>query len=184
MITGQHTCIRTADPDDAPVMHALYAAGTPRSALLDVRREPIAPNAAELREALTTKDAMKGNFFAVEDLTGIVRGFCLLRGASKDAGYGEFGLMLLDEADFTSPLADEAFHFAHARAFERLRLRKLIAHCLETEAPFRDYLLRRGFVCNGTQRDVFYGDGRWHNLDTFSLFAPALAGETKEPTCR
>ena len=65
---------------------------------------------------------------------------------------------------------------SRARAFERLRLRKLIAHCLETEAPFRGYLLRHGFVHNGTQRDVFYGQGRWHNLDTFSLFAPELSG--------
>lgn len=175
MITGEHTCIRTADPDDAPVMHALYAGGTPRSALLDARREPISPNCDELREALATKDAMKGNFYAVEDLTGIVRGFCLLRGASKDAGYGEFGLMLLEEEAYGSPLAAEVFRFAHARAFERLRLRKLIAHCLETEGPFRAYLERCGFVCNGRQREVFYTGGRWHNLETFSLFAPELS---------
>ena len=42
MITGAHTFIRTADPDDAAAMHALYSHGGPRSALLDARREPMA----------------------------------------------------------------------------------------------------------------------------------------------
>lgn len=174
MITREHATIRTADPDDAPAMHALYAAGTHRSALLDGRREPIQPNVDELREALATKEAMKGNFYAVEDRTGLVRGFCLLRGASKDAAYGEFGLMLLDEADYAAPLATEAFEFAFSRGFERLRLRKLLAHCLDTEHVFREYLLRHGFISNGVQREVFFGAGRWHNLETFSLYAPEL----------
>jgi RimJ/RimL family protein N-acetyltransferase len=174
MITGEYTQIRTADPDDAPTMHQLYTSAVSRSALLDPRREPVLPNADELREALGTKDAMKGNFFAIEDRSGIVRGFCMLRGSSKEAGYGEFNLMLLDAADYDLPLAEEAFRFAHARAFERLRTRKLIAHCLDTEQPLHDFLLRCGFECNGTQREVFFGAGRWHNLHTFSLFAPEL----------
>ena len=175
MITGEHTHIRTADPDDAPSMHQLYVSPVPRSALLDPRREPVLPNIDELREALASKDAMRGNFFAIEDRSGIVQGFCMLRGSSKEVGYGEFNLMLLDAAAYESPLADEAFRFARTRAFERLRTRKLIAHCLDTEGPLHAFLLRCGFECNGTQREVFFGAGRWHNLHTFSLFAPELA---------
>lgn len=172
MITGHHSFVRTADPDDAAAMHALYTQGRIRSSLLDSRREPINPNVDELRAALGSTDAMKGNFFAVEDLTGVIQGFCVLRGASKDAAYGEFGLMLLDNAAYATPLAEEVFQFAFRRGFELLRLRKLLAHCLESETAFREYLLAHGFESNGIQRDVFFGQGRWHNLETFSLFAP------------
>lgn len=175
MITGEHTVIRSADPDDAPAMHALYTAPMRRSALLDTRREPIRPTVDELREALASKDAMKGNFFAVEDRTGQILGFCVLRGSSREAGYGEFNLLLHDLALYRAPLADEVFRFAHARAFERMRMRKLIAHGLDSETELALYLLRCGFECNGTQREVFFGDGRWHNLCTYSLFAPDLA---------
>lgn len=174
MVTGEHTYIRTADPDDAAAMRQLYAGEAPRSALLDARREPILPTEDELREALSTKDAMKGNFFAIEDRAGVVQGFCVLRGASKDAAYGEFGLMLLDEAALEGPIAEEAFRFAYQRGFERLRLRKMLAHCLETETALRAFLVRCGFVSTGVQREVFYGRGRWHNLETFSLFSPEL----------
>lgn len=175
MITGEYTHIRSADPDDAPAMHALYASALRRSALLDPRREPMQPTVEELREALGSKDAMKGNFFAVEDLCGVIQGFCVLRGSSREAGYGEFNLMLHDLSAYETPLAEEVFRFAHARAFERLRVRKLIAHCLDSETALYAYLLRCGFACNGTQREVFFGSGRWHNLHTFSLFAPELA---------
>ncbi len=174
MITGEHTVIRSADPDDAAAMRALYATGRLRSSLLDGRMEPIAPNEDELREALASPEAMKGTFFAVEDRTGIVQGFCVLRGASKDAAYGDFNVMLIDEANYEGPISKEIFDFAYARGFELLRLRKIIAHCLDGEEAFRAYLLRCGFVRNGVQRDVFYGHGRWHNLETYSLFAPEL----------
>lgn len=174
MITGEHSFVRTADPDDAAAMQAFYAQGRARSALLDGRREPIFPNEDELRAALASPDAMKGNFFAVEDRTGVVQGFCVLRGANKEAAYGEFGLMLLDDALYETPLAREVFNFAYKRGFELLRLRKLVAHCLDHETAFRAYLFACGFECNGVQRDVFFGGGRWHNLETFSLFAPEL----------
>lgn len=174
MITCEHAVIRTADPDDAPAMARLYAPGRVRAALMDSRHEPMLPNRDELREALSTPDAMKGTFFAVEDRTGLVQGFCLLRGASKDAAYGEFGLLLIDPAGYETPLADDVFRFAYGRAFERLRLRKLVSHCFDGEADVRAYFMRCGFHSNGVQREVFYGDGRWHNLETFSLFAPEL----------
>ena len=174
MITGTHTFIRTADPDDAPAMHALYLGASPRSALLDGRREPINPNVDELREALGSKEALGGTFYAIEDRAGVVQGFCVMRGASKDAAYGEFNLMMIDEAGYAGPLAREAFEFGYERGFELLRLRKMIAHCLDTETALRDFLLACGFEHNGTQREVFWSQGRWHNLETFTLFAPEL----------
>lgn len=171
MITTAHGSIRTADFDDAPALLRLYDPAFPRSALLDIRREPILPNEDDLREMLNRKEVQQGMLFAVEDGEGLVRGFCSLRGVSPEAAFGEVAVMFIEAEDHDTPLAAEAAEFLLERAFDRLRLHKVVAHCLESETALRRLLVRHGFESSGVQREVFFSLGRWHNLETFSRFA-------------
>lgn len=171
MITTAHGSIRTADFDDAPALLRLYDPAFPRSALLDIRREPILPNEDDLREMLSRKEVQQGLLFAVEDIEGVIRGFCSLRGVSPEAAFGEVAVMFVDAAGHETPLAGEAVEFLLERAFERQRLHKVVAHCLESETALHRLLEQHGFESSGVQRDVFFSLGRWHNLETFSRFA-------------
>lgn len=171
MITGEHSYIRAAEPDDAAALHVFYDIRRPCSALLDAKREPLMPTVDELREMLGHKDAARGAFHAVEDKTGVIRGFCGLRGVNHEAGIGEIMLMFAEDATFEGPVAEEALAFVSAFAFERLRLRKLLAHVLGPEQALRGFLLRRGFVREGIQREVFFAGGTYHPLEVLSQFA-------------
>lgn len=170
MISTDHTFIRAADPDDAVFLKNLYTPRTLHSSLLDVRREPLAPSADELREMLGHKDAVRGAFHAIEDKTGMIRGFCGVRGVNQEAGFAEILLLFFDEGDYAGPMAVEALEFLCALGFKRMRLGKLLAHCLDSEAALRAFLVQRGFRSEGIQREVLYSQGRYFNLEALSIF--------------
>ncbi len=170
MIRGKYSAIRSAEADDAAVLKTFYDPSRPRSCLLDMRRELLLPSLDELREVLGQKEQGKPIFYAVENLTGEVRGFCSMRGQSLESTYGEF-VVVLDDADLDTPLAVEVFQFLANQAFVRMRFNKILTHCLDSEQEYRAYLLRHGFKSDGVQRDVTFMLGRWHNLEAFSLFA-------------
>jgi len=183
MISGTHTYIRSAEPDDAPVLFAAYDLERPRSCLLDGKREPLIPTRDELREVLGRKEAAQGTFYAVEDSAGRVRGFCGLRGVNPEACFGEVYFLLLDEEDYGRPLAGEVFAFVCGRAFARLGLHKVVAHALDSEVALRAFLVAHGFESGGIQREAVYARGRRHHLETFSLFADAVPKNTAGPGC-
>lgn len=177
MIMGQHAVIRTADVDDAYQLGRLYECPTPRFAMLDQRHEIQRPNLDELREVLAHTDVRAPMFYAVEDKTGQVRGFCNLRGLHTEAYYSEMLIMLFDEQDYTSPLADEVYDFLHKQAFILRKLNKIMAHCLDTEQQYRAFLCRKGFESCGCQREVVYTRGRWHDLEVLALYRDRTEGE-------
>jgi len=184
MITGANAVIRTAEPDDGAFLKAFYDPALPRSCLLDQRRELIVPTLDEVREVLAQKEQGRSVFYAVEDLEGQVRGFCSLRGLNQEAGYSEFIVILVDDADFGRPLATEVFEFLTRRAFYDVRLNKVMTHALGCEAAYRAYLLRHGFKSDGVQREAVFTLGRWHDLEAFTLFrsdVPSLAVEAVCP---
>ena len=183
MIKTAHAAIRTAEPDDAAFLLAFYDQWRPRAALLDGRREPMMPTLSDLRELLGRKEAVQGQFFAVEDLAGEVRGFCSLRGMNPEASFGELTL-LLEDATYATPLADEAFGFIQKRAFVNLHLQRVLAHALAEEAAWRAFLVRQGFFAAGAFREAFFGGGRYHDIVVYSLIAPeppALAACSSSP---
>lgn len=169
MITCEHCIIRTAEQDDAAALRRLYDTTRPRSALLDRRREMLVPSVDELREVLNHKEAKRGVFYAVEDRTGVIRGFCTVRGIHPEAAYAEFVVMFHNDADYDLSLADEACSFLTDRAFRLMRLNKVTAQCLDCEAAYRDFLVRHGFRTDGVQRDVFFTLGHWFNMESLSL---------------
>jgi RimJ/RimL family protein N-acetyltransferase len=170
MIVGEHTIIRWAEPDDAPALRSFYDPAVPRCCLLDQRREPIFPTTDELREVLAQKEMGRPVLFATEDKTGVVRGFCSVRSVNLEASYGETILLLREDADYATPLASEAIDFVARQAFVHQRLNKLLAHALDCEQALRDCLLCHGFKSDGVQREVLFMLGRWHNVETFTLF--------------
>lgn len=176
MISGEFAHIRLAEPDDASALLRLYRDGTLRAGLLDPKREPMMPALDELRELLGHKEMQQGAFYAIENPGGEIRGFCGLRGAGFEAAYGEIRLLFHDETEFGQPIAFETLDFLCKRAFGQMNLRKILAVCLDSEQPFRALLLSKEFSSDGLQRQVYYGRGRWHDLETFSRFAPALTG--------
>lgn len=172
MIRGRCSVIRTAEPDDAAALHAAYSGHGPLACLLDQRREFLAPNLDEVRETLGRRKELElAPLYALEDLDGLVRGFCSLRGAGREMTYSEFMIVLLDPEDLATPLADEAFDFLAERAFGPMGLNKLVCHALDDEGVLRAFLVRRGFRSDGVQREVVYTGGRYHDLEAFSLFA-------------
>jgi len=170
MITGEFAVIRTAEPDDAPHLMRLYSPDYPRSFLLDGRRELQTPNADDLRQLLGRKEVRSGVFHVVEDLEGTVRGCCSLKYPAHDVFYSEILLAFEDLADYSQPIARETMEFIEYTAFVERRLNKIVAQCIENEREYRDLLLRERFEPNGLQRDVLFTMGRYHDLETLSLF--------------
>ncbi|NIA13391.1 MAG: GNAT family N-acetyltransferase [Nitrospiraceae bacterium] len=171
MITGECAVIRTAEMDDATALKAAYDVPLPRSCLLDQRRELLTPTVDELRQTLGRQEVGQSLLYTIEDREGRVRGFCSLRGVNQEVSYTEFVMVLIDEEDYDTPLADEVFEFLSRRAFVEMGLNKIAAHALDEEATVRAYLLRHGFTSDGVQREVIYAGGRWHDLEALSLFA-------------
>ncbi|MDQ1257364.1 MAG: hypothetical protein QG656_1968, partial [Candidatus Hydrogenedentes bacterium] len=164
------------EQDDAPALKRLYDPARPRPALLDRKRESIAPTLDEVRELLNLKEAKFGAFYAIEDRRGEVCGFCVLRGAHPEVRYAEFVVMLFGDDDYATPLADDVFAHLLRQAFTQLQLNKVIAQVLDWETAYRQALVRHGFVSDGVQRDVVFAQGRWFHLETLSLFNPAGHG--------
>lgn len=178
MIYGTHAALRTAETDDAPAFHALYADLRPRAALLTRLREVVSPTVDEIAEVLVQADKSMGAFYVIEDREGVVRGFCALRSAqqARDATfYAELVLMFYRDDDFTSPMAEEVYEWLHRWAFIDRRYQKVMVHCIDGETALRDFLVAHGFACNGVQRDVLYTQGRWHNMEVFTLHAAEAA---------
>ncbi|HPO15870.1 MAG TPA: GNAT family protein [Candidatus Hydrogenedentes bacterium] len=170
MISTDHTFIRAADPDDAAFLKHLYTPQMPHSSLLDVRRELLVPTVEELREMLGHKDAVRGAFHAIEDKTGMIRGFCGIRGVNQEAGFAEIMLLFFEEGDYAGPMAGEALEFLCDLGFTRMRLGKVLAHCLDSETALRAFLVQKGFQSEGVQREVLYSQGRYLSLEALSLF--------------
>jgi RimJ/RimL family protein N-acetyltransferase len=179
VITGEHTYIRTTDPDDAPALYQAYDARRPRASLLDRMREPLMPTAGELREMLGRKEAEQNALYTVEDKTGAIRGFCTLRSGNQEACFGELVLVFLEESTFGEAVAGETLAYLRKQAFERMRLNKIVAHCLDSETELRAFLLRQGFESNGKLRDVFYGQGGYQDIEALSLYAPPEEDSTE-----
>ena len=171
--------MRTAEPEDAPVFGALYSQRQPRSFLLDMRREIQMPTVDEIREVLSRKDPRQGAsmMLVIEDKTGGIGGFTSLRPAPPEISYAELTFSMIDEADYTSPMAEEAFNYQIRLSFVERKLRKMIAQCLDNERGYRDMLLRLGFESCGLQRDVIFAAGVYHGLETFCLFNPEFRGD-------
>ena len=169
MISGDHAVIRSTESDDVQRVKKLYDPRRPFAFLLDKYDELTAFNTDEVTQLLTKKKSVLGRFYAVEDKTGIVRGFCALRGASQEVGYAEIAIMLFESGDYKSELADEAFEFLVDLAFVHQRLNKVLARCLDIETSWRDFLLRKKFESNGRQRELVFTMGAWHDLETLSL---------------
>jgi RimJ/RimL family protein N-acetyltransferase len=173
MIAAEHTLIRTADADDADFLLEVYRMERPKAALLDQRREPVLPSRDELAEMLGSKEAGRNQFFAVEDGTGQVRGFCGLRGVSFEAVFCEVMVLLIDPADHAGPVGRETVRFLLDRAFGRMHLDKVLGTCLDIEPELRALLAEMGFVSGGVQRQVLYSGGAWHDMETLTRLRPA-----------
>ncbi|GMU92467.1 MAG: hypothetical protein AMXMBFR4_15250 [Candidatus Hydrogenedentota bacterium] len=177
MIVGQHTVIRSAEPDDAQALWRLYDPDRPRSFLLGPSREVMIPTQDELREMLGRRDVIQGSFFAVEDKSGDVRGCCVLRGAKLESEFAEIVVALSDDTEYDTPLADEVFQFLARMGFVEKKLNKLVSHCLNTEQLYRAYLIRHGFQSDGVQRDMVYTRGTYYDLESLTLFHAAVRTE-------
>lgn len=171
MIIGAHSVIRSAEPDDLNELRRLYDPARPRAVFLDRAYELNYFSRDELLEMLRRKDLSQQGigFLAIEDLDGLVRGFCMLRAVNGEARYAELFMGLLDPADLTLPLADEVYAYLRRRAFDELKLQKMVAHALDLEPEFRAFVLGKEFHCDGVQRRMVYTLGAYHDLETYSL---------------
>lgn len=172
MITTAHTCIRTTEPDDAPIFAAIYGEAIPRAAALDAHREPVCPSPAEMRDMLSRKDAKQGALFTLEDHTGVIRGFISIRGVNPESRFAEVSVLFADPADYASPMATEAAAFVDDRAFTRMHLHKVLSHATGEEDALRAFYLENGYTSCGVQREVFHAAGQWRHIETFTRLAP------------
>ena len=169
MIVSEYAVIRTAEPDDAGALKRLYDPCAPRCCLLDPRGEPIFPTFDELREVMSKSEMGQPFLLAVEDKTGMMRGFCSLRAINMEACYGEIDLMFNDDADYATALASDVLDFLARRAFEQFRLNKIMSRILDSECALREAVLRYGFISDGVQRETVYALGRWYGMETLTL---------------
>lgn len=171
MISGQSAVIRSVERDDHHRVAALYNPQRPHAFLLDKVDELPQPNADEIAQLLASERSPLGTLYAVEDTQGRVKGFASMRGFSREASYCELGLLLADNDDYAAPLAEEALEFLLDATLGKRRLNKVLCRTLSCETAWRDFLLSNGFASGGFQREVFFGAGAWHHIETFSLFA-------------
>ncbi len=170
MITCDHIVIRAAEFDDAEGLWGLYNPGKPRTFQLGPNLELRTPTVDELKTLLEDPERKFGEFYIVEDREGLVLGCAVMRSATGDSPYAEAMFAFFNEAIYETPAADEAFAFVRKQAFAIKKRRKLIAHCLDTEPAYRQFLVRHGYTSNGIQRELVYAGGRYHDLESFSLF--------------
>jgi len=170
MITFDHIVIRSAEFDDAEGLWGLYDPGKPRTFQLGPNLELRTPTVDELTALLDDPERKLGEFYIVEDLEGLVLGCAVMRSASGDSPYGEALFAFFDESLYATPAADETFAFVRKQAFAIKKHRKLIAHCLDTEPAYREFLMRHGYRSNGVQRELIYAGGNYHDLESLSLF--------------
>lgn len=183
MLSSEHGYLRTTEEDDAPYFHALYTAGGPRFATLDLKREPILPTLMEVRETLSSNESARSMFFTLEEPGGVVAGFMCLRGLNQESGYCEVAPLMLEEDRVHEGLAAWALSFVLERAFNVLRLRKVTAHALCRESSLRQFLLDHDFTCDGAQREVVHARGRWHDVVCYSRFHPGRMASTEHDAC-
>lgn len=189
MKVGDGVYIRMADPDDADALVRFYDPSIGRAMLLDARRELQYPTADELRETLRSKEVRAGLFYVIEDEAGELRGCCALKPPAPELNFSETLFGLADDGDYAGPVGQQAMAWLLDSAFSKRRLMKVMAQCLETEAPYRSLLLRHGFGSDGVQRDVVYTGGRYLGLETLSLSrdayfdlpSPPVAAAVKVP---
>lgn len=171
MIAGEHALIRTAEPDDAPALKRLYDPDNPRASLLDTKREMLVPTEDELRVVLSGgPDSPVRTFNAIEYPSGAIAGFCALRPSPKESYYGQLTVLLHDEDEYRSPIAEHVLAHLLREAFEGKQFNKVMAPCLDHEASFRALLLAHDFVSDGVQREILYSAGRWFSMESFTLF--------------
>ncbi|MFA7693500.1 MAG: GNAT family N-acetyltransferase [Candidatus Hydrogenedentes bacterium] len=180
MILGTHTRIRFSEGEDASFYRNLYLTNEPKAALLDARREYGMPVRHEIEELLRKSESSRAYLFTVEDLEGQRRGWCGLRGLNVEAGYCELFLVFRSDEEFLTPMADEALAMLLYRAFQQLRLNKVLVFSLKRESGLQQCLMKQGFRSCGIQRDVLYSGGTWHNLNTFVLPQQAYDPETAQ----
>ena len=110
------------------------------------------------------------------DLNGTsCEAFASLQGINHEIGGCDMHLLTLDPEDIDSPLASEAFQFLRKRAFTQNKLAKISVRCLDTETTLRHFCVNQGFQSEGVQKEVFFSQGRWHDLETLTLFAQEVA---------
>lgn len=177
MITVEHGYIRFSEADDAPFLRQLYLEKPKRAALLDTRREPIMPTVQEVRKLLARKDAAHGLMYTVEDNTGMLKGWCSLRGVNYEASYGELMFLFADEDTYKSALADETLEYLLGRAFKHFKLYKVLVLCLDVEKALMGYLEKKGFSRAGAQRQALFSGGKWHDLYIYTLRASDYEGK-------
>jgi RimJ/RimL family protein N-acetyltransferase len=170
MITCDHIVIRSAEFDDAEALWGFYKPGKPRTFQLGPNLELRIPTIDELKGLLDDPDRKLGEFYVIEDLEGLVIGCAVMRSATGNSPYAEALFAFFDESLYSSPAADETFEFIRKQAFTIKKRRKLIAHCLETEPAYREFLARHGYTSNGIQRELVYAGGRYYDLESLSLF--------------
>lgn len=172
MIVGNHSVIRTAERDDAPIFARLFQPGRPLASLMDQRREYAIPTTDELRELLGGVKSMGGAINAIENTDGEIRGFCSVRSAPGDMPFGQFALMMLDEEDYVQPIVLDIMQYLVTEAFQRRGHHKVMVYRLDYESTLRDLYLAHGFESDGVQREVLFAGGRWFNLETLTLVNP------------
>lgn len=172
MVLGEHCAIRAVEADDVSTLKRMYDPTCPVGCLLDQKREFALFTTDELREALGggNRSIQAGRFRVVEDLEGVVRGFCALGTGTQEVSTGQYSIMMLDGADFSAPLSRDVGAYLLREAFERMQLNKVVAQCLDSETPLRAYLVAQGFHSDGVQREVLYTLGRWFDLESLTLF--------------
>ena len=176
MITGLYCAIRTADPNDARALSALYNGAVPRAAYLNRRREILLPTLDDLRETLTQQNRPNpSSLYVVEDLEGLLRGLCALNTGGTETAHGEIFCLFHYEEDYVSPIGRETLAFLCRQGVREKHLNKVVAQCLETETGYRQALADMGFESNGVQREVLYTQGRYFSLETLTLYANAFA---------
>ena len=178
MITGDHTVIRASESDDAESLWALYDPKRPRAFLLGPTQEILIPTVEELRTLLSRREAIQqGAFYIVEDLTGAVVGCIVLRAAMGDSPYAELVVALASEDAYATPVGDEIIAFVQRQAFTVKRRNKITTHCLGTEKAYRTYLVSHGFTSDGLQEQIIYTQGRYHDMETLTLFPETNGAE-------
>lgn len=177
MITRDNCVLRFSEYDDATFLRNLYLTGEPKAALFDMRRELGMPTVNEIEEVLTKAEQSRAFLFTVEDLEGRRIGWCGLRGLNIESRFCELFIVFSSSAIYAGPIVSEVLETLLQRAFQQVGLQRVFVTVLDEETTYRARLIDSGFRSCGVQRDAFFGNGKWHDLETFELENPTMSGQ-------
>ncbi|MCP2337825.1 GNAT family N-acetyltransferase [Actinomadura rupiterrae] len=170
MIRGERAGLRVRLPEDVPLLHEELYNDVETRSRSDIRPwRPLGPDKSPFAVRDTEDDTLV-DFSAVDLATGDLAGVAVLWGIDTHARSAHIGMSLRPAARGRGLATDIVRTLCHY-AFETRGLNRVALETLSDNLAMRAVAKRVGFTHEGTLRNSFWANGRFHNDELYGLLA-------------